>query len=57
MTKKHIRIDFKKIKEFLPYIVTGVVTLGIVFVGSLDKQKPTATVSLDSFADSDNSMY
>lgn len=56
MTKKHIRIDFKKIKEFLPYIVTGVVTLGIVFVGSLDKQKPTATVSLDSFADSDNSM-
>lgn len=53
MTKQRKKIDFKKFKGVLPYVITGVLTLGLVFVGSLDKQKPTANVSLDSFADSD----
>lgn len=53
MTKNKKKFDFKRLKEFLPYIVTGVLTLGIVFFGSLDKRNGDATLSLDAFAASD----
>lgn len=51
MTKKKKKFDFRKIKRFLPYIITGIVTLFLVSVGSLDKQNASASLSLDAFAD------
>ena len=51
MTKRKKKFDFNKIKLFLPYIVTGVLTLTLVFVGSIDKKNAGATLSLDSFAE------
>lgn len=45
--KKNLRI--KKFKKYLPYLLTGVVTLALVFVGSLDKQSGL-NLSLDVFA-------
>ena len=48
--KKH---DFKKLKAYLPYILTGIVTIGLVSFGSLDKQKTGASLSLDAFAKED----
>ena len=53
MTKKSKKFDFEKIKGVLPYILAAVVTLGLVFVGSLDKQNSEVNLSLDSFAASD----
>ncbi|MBR0479815.1 LysM peptidoglycan-binding domain-containing protein [Candidatus Saccharibacteria bacterium] len=53
MTKKKRKFDFKKAKEVLPYVLTGVLTLGIVFFGSLDKTNGEAVLSLDAFAASD----
>ncbi len=53
MIRKKKRIDLEKLKGVLPYILTGVVTLGLVFVGSLDKQNSEVNLSLDSFAASD----
>ncbi|MDO4746839.1 MAG: LysM peptidoglycan-binding domain-containing protein [Candidatus Saccharibacteria bacterium] len=53
MTKKRKKFDFEKIKGVLPYILAAVVTLGLVFVGSLDKQNSEVNLSLDSFAASD----
>lgn len=53
MTRKKKKFDFKKLKGVLPYIVTGVVTLGLVFVGSIDKQNSDTSLSLDTFAADD----
>lgn len=47
------KFDFKRIKGALPYIITGVLTLGLVFVGSLDKHHSDGTVSMDTFANNE----
>ena len=51
MTKKRKKIDFRGVKKFLPYIITAVVTIAVVFVGSLDKQNSEMNLSLDAFAE------
>ena len=53
MTKKKKKFDFRKVKKFLPYILTGIATLVLVFVGSLDKKGSYMNLSLDAFAESD----
>ena len=53
MTKRKKKFDFKKLQNILPYLLTGVITLAVVFVGSLDKQNNDINLSLDSFAASD----
>ena len=44
---------WEKVKHVSPYVLALVVTLGIVALGSIDKQKSGTTLSLDSFAKSD----
>lgn len=44
---------WEKIKHTLPYLLTLIVTIGIVALGSIDKQQSGTTLSLDSFAKSD----
>ena len=51
--KKHKKFDFRHFKETLPYILTGIVTLTAVFVGSLDKKDAGTTLSLNAFAATD----
>ena len=48
MTKR--KFNFEILKKIIPYILSAAVVLGIVFVGSLDKQKPRAILSLDVFS-------
>ena len=50
MSKKKHQFDFRRFKQLLPYIVAGVVTLSLVFVGSLDKKNSPLNLSLDAFA-------
>ena len=52
MTKRKQKPNFKKLKQALPYVVTGVATLALVFVGSLDKRNSDLNLSLDAFAES-----
>lgn len=52
MTKKQRWFNIERIKGVLPYAITGIVTLAIVFVGSLDKQNADMNLSLDAFAES-----
>ena len=54
MAKK--KLKFKQFKTFLPYIITGVLTLVLVFVGTLDKRNSDANLSLDIFANSNNNV-
>jgi LysM repeat protein len=51
MTKRKKKFDFKRLKGLLPYIVTSVLTLTIVFVGSLDKNNSDTSLSLNTFAE------
>lgn len=44
---------WEKIKRTLPYFLALLVTIGIVALGSIDKQQSGTTLSLDSFAKSD----
>ncbi|MBR6505782.1 LysM peptidoglycan-binding domain-containing protein [Candidatus Saccharibacteria bacterium] len=53
MSKRKKKFDIKKIRQFLPYFLTGAITLVLVFVGSIDKKNAGATLSLDSFAEND----
>ncbi len=53
MTKKKRKIDFRRVKDALPYIITAVVTLVLVFVGSLDKIDAVTSISIESIANSD----
>lgn len=53
MTKKAKRNGFKRLKGALPYVLTGIATLALVFVGSLDKQNSDVNLSLGAFAESD----
>ncbi|MBQ9018630.1 LysM peptidoglycan-binding domain-containing protein [Candidatus Saccharibacteria bacterium] len=52
MTKKSKKFDSKKLKEALPYIIAGIATLVLVFVGSIDKKGSGSNLSLDAFAES-----
>ena len=51
MSKKN-KINFKKVKGFLPYLITGAITLALVFVGSIDKHSSNTNTSLDIFSES-----
>lgn len=53
MIKKAKRINRRKLREILPYMLVGIVTLAVVFVGSLDKRDSNTTLSLNAFAASD----
>ncbi len=53
MTSKRKNLRIRKLKKFLPYFVTGALTLAIVAIGSLGKQDNNTTLSLDAFAKSD----
>lgn len=52
MTKKKKGIDFEKYRGIIPYVLVGLLTLILVFVGSLDKHNSSAGFSLDTFASS-----
>ena len=52
MTKKKHKLNFERLKGFLPYLLIGAVTFAIVFVGSLDKHSSDINLSLDAFAES-----
>ena len=49
MTKKKNQF-WNGFKRVLPYLLTGVGVLGLVFVGSIDKQRNDNSLSLSSFA-------
>ena len=51
MSAKKNKFDIRQFKKVFPYIVTGVVTLVLVFIGSIDKHSNGQTLSLDSFAE------
>lgn len=53
MTKKKKKIDFRKIKKILPYILTGIITMAIVAIGSISKYTSNINLSLDVFAKED----
>ena len=53
MTRKKNRINVKKLQNVLPYFLVTAITLGIVFVGSIDKQNSNTNLSLDTFAAND----
>ena len=50
---KRKKLNLKKFEGVLPYVAVGVLTLGIVALGSLDKQNADANLSLDTFAAND----
>ena len=49
MTKKK-KINTEWLKGALPYFAVAILTLGLVFLGSLDKQNADVSLSLDNFA-------
>ena len=51
MTKKKHTFDFKKIRRTLPYVLSAILTIAVVFVGSIDKRNSTFNLSLDAFAE------
>ncbi len=53
MAKKRKKFDKSKIKNILPYLAAGVLTLGLAFVGSLDKLNEGTSLNLSAFAASD----
>lgn len=42
------RVNFTKIKQSIPYILTSIVIIAIVFVGSMDKKSHSTTLNLGS---------
>ena len=56
MTKKKEGLKLNVFRTVLPYFVVGILTLLVVFLGSLDKENASANVSLDAFADKDESV-
>lgn len=49
MKSKKSKIDFKRLKDYLPYILVSLATLIIVGVGSIDKKTADVNLSLDAF--------
>ncbi|MBQ7201899.1 LysM peptidoglycan-binding domain-containing protein [Candidatus Saccharibacteria bacterium] len=52
MTSKKRKELIKRLKAILPYFATGVITLALVSVGSIDKNSSGINLSLSAFADS-----
>lgn len=52
MTKKNTKTALN-FKELIPYFIAGVLILGLVFVGSIDKKGNDMPLSLDVFATND----
>lgn len=50
MTRKKHKVNTKKVKEILPYFVVFALTLGLVALGSIDKNNSDVNLSLDTFA-------
>lgn len=50
MTMKKRADRIRRAKKILPYLITGTVTLALVFVGSIDKSNSEINLSLDTFA-------
>ena len=50
MSKRKKKLNLGKAKQFLPYFGAAVVILGLVALGSIDKQSTDANLSLDTFA-------
>ena len=50
MTKKSSKINFEFIKKSLPYVLSSVVILALVFFGSRDKNNSDVNLSLSTFA-------
>lgn len=46
MTSSKKKFDFRKLKGFIPYVLVTLVTLGVVFFGSLDKVNGDASLDL-----------
>lgn len=53
MTKRKKSHFIENFRKFLPYLLIGAVVLGLVFVGSLDKQNSDINLSLDTFITND----
>lgn len=53
MSSKRRKFNWEKAKEVLPYFAVFVLTLGLVALGSLDKQNADGALSLASFAAND----
>ncbi len=53
MTKKKHKFKWENIRGILPYLIAGVLTLGVVFFGSLDKHNSTTSLSLNAVAGED----
>ncbi len=49
MMKKK-KTNFKKLKKYIPYFLTGVITLALVSIGSIDKGNTSTSLSIDAFA-------
>lgn len=56
MTKNKKKFDFERYKGILPYLAVGIITLALVFVGSLDKRNSDVSLSLDTFATNDKGI-
>ena len=52
MTRKKRKFDFRWLKRVLPYVTAAILTIVVVFVGSLDKQNSGMNLSLSAFAES-----
>ena len=50
--KKKTRMKIKKFRHALPYILTAVITIAVVSVGSIDKQNSASGLSIDYIANS-----
>lgn len=50
MSRKKAKLNWKKAQGALPYVAVAVFTLGVVALGSLDKQNADVNLSLDTFA-------
>ena len=51
MMKKKNKIDLRKFRKILPYILTGAITLAVVAVGYINKYTSGVSLSLDAFAE------
>lgn len=56
MIHRKKRLSLEKLKIFLPYFLIGLITFLIVSFGSFNKNKTGANVSLDMFADKDDTV-
>ena len=53
MTRKRKKVKLDWLKQAMPYVLVGAITLAVVFFGSLDKQNTDVSLSLDTFAAND----